>query len=117
LLPGIQQPARQIATWKPNLYGGALNGRSEIRSISPSSVQATADLLHSASDFRIARSVRMASRWIGGKAHDGTGNQIIGASITCRSKKPYVHATMKNDELLDAKMEWGRDDTIPYQNW
>jgi hypothetical protein len=52
LLPGIQQPARQSAAWKPNLYGGALNGRSEIRSISPSSVQATADLLHSASDFR-----------------------------------------------------------------
>jgi hypothetical protein len=52
---------------QPNLYGGALNGRSEIRSISPSSVQATADLLHSASDFRIARSVRKPSKQIDGK--------------------------------------------------
>jgi hypothetical protein len=68
LLPGIQQPARQIAAWQPNLSGGALNGRSEIRSISPSSVQATADLLHSASDFRAARSVRISSKGIDGKS-------------------------------------------------
>jgi hypothetical protein len=30
LPPGIQQPARQIAALKPNLSGGALNGRFEI---------------------------------------------------------------------------------------
>ena len=24
-----------------------------------------------------------------------------------RSKKPYVHATIKNEALLGAKMEWG----------
>jgi len=60
----------------PNLYGRALNGRSEIRSISPSSVQATADLLHSASDFR--------------------------TPVQCERKKLYVRVTMKNEALLDA---------------
>jgi hypothetical protein len=45
----------------------------------------------------------MASKWIGDKAHDGMSNQQkIGASITRRSEKPYVHATMKNEALLGA---------------
>jgi hypothetical protein len=34
-----------------------------------------------------------------------------------REQKLYVHATMKNVALLCAKMEWGTDDTIPYQLW
>jgi len=44
-LLGIQRPARQIATWNPNLYGGAHNGQSEIT-------------LHSRFRFQTARSVR-----------------------------------------------------------
>ena len=32
----------------------------------------------------------------------------IGTLAMHRSKKPYVHASIKNEALLDAKMEWGR---------
>ena len=32
----------------------------------------------------------------------------IGTLAMHRSEKPYVHATMKNEPLLDAEMEWGR---------
>ena len=32
----------------------------------------------------------------------------MGTSAMHRSDKPYVHAIMKNEALLDAEMEWGR---------
>jgi hypothetical protein len=32
----------------------------------------------------------------------------MGTLAMHRSKKPYVHAIMKNEALLDAEMEWGR---------
>ena len=32
----------------------------------------------------------------------------MGTLAMHRSKKLYVHASMKNEALLDAKMEWGR---------
>jgi hypothetical protein len=32
----------------------------------------------------------------------------MGTLAMHRSEKPYVHATMKNEAMLDAKMEWGR---------
>jgi hypothetical protein len=32
----------------------------------------------------------------------------MGTSAMHRSDKPYVHATMKIEVLLDAEMEWGR---------
>ena len=32
----------------------------------------------------------------------------MGTLAIHRSKKPYVHAIMKNEALLDAEMEWGR---------
>jgi hypothetical protein len=32
----------------------------------------------------------------------------MGTPAMHRSEKPYVHATMKNEAMLDAKMEWGR---------
>ena len=57
-LPGIQRPARLIAERKPNLIGGALNGRSEIHSISPSSVQAPPNHAPFRFRFQNARSAR-----------------------------------------------------------
>jgi hypothetical protein len=106
-LPGIQKPARLIAKRKPNLTGGALNGRSEIRSIPPSSVQATSDLLHSACDFRTpvqCEKNRNAVTVI--TMMQCAAEPTIGIFIIRRIEKLYVHRARKDGVLLDARIKF-----------
>jgi hypothetical protein len=77
------------------------------------------------SDFRNAHSVRKVSRWQPAKAMKeklswqiliaATNQTPVKYTPSKRSRKPkwehlpeksYVHATMKNEALLGAKMEW-----------
>jgi hypothetical protein len=111
LLPGVQQPARQIAALKPTYPAAHSTGISKI----PRLHKDVPPLRFQKCPFSAKWKIVMANSH---RSHESNADEMhpiqmvtktkIGTLATHRSKKLYVHATMKNEALLDAKMEWGR---------
>jgi hypothetical protein len=111
LLPGVRQPARQIAALKPTYPAAHSTGISKI----PRLHKDVPPLRFQKCPFSAKGKIVMANSH---RSHESNADEMhpiqmvtktkIGTLATHRSKKLYVHATMKNEALLDAKMEWGR---------
>jgi hypothetical protein len=105
LLPGVQQPARQIAALKPNLSGAHSTGISKI----PRLHKDVPPLRFQKCPFSAKEKNVMANSH---RSHESNADEMhpiqtitktkIGTLAMHRNEQPYVHATMKNEALLGA---------------
>jgi hypothetical protein len=111
LLPGIQQPARQIAASNRTYPATHSTGISKI----PRLHKDVPPLRFQKCPFSAKGKIVMANSH---RSHESNADEMhpiqmvtktkMGTLAMHRSKKLYVHASIKNEALLDAKIEWGR---------